>query len=717
MTQVGKCLRIAVVGAVTLGVVTVPMTAQAQVAPVVLNAGAQNSGNAQWAETQQLPGGTSASPFIATLLVQHAPGVSIVAVSADTDYDNTDSSGSATPRSVTAQTYGSAAGGLRTSRVTVPITVGEPELVCGIFIPEEQWVDVPIRMRAVDSAGNRSGAMTTTVRFVDDTNCVASEDYPRLTSAAQATTDLTPGQLNAYTFACDDVDTTGGSDDCDRANIRWRRLNNGDVSAATQHVGLDDNTPYTVSMAFPSRGHYVVEAQFGNENGNYPITHAPTGGWWRLGNAVVNDGPGSLTGSIGFAGAQPSSPPSVNEGTTVQAVATAADSGGTAQVVEWDALADGTFERLEHTVPVVSGGNLLHPNLSAAQLTQDLGTPVPGLHTVRARFTDNGALDAADASRRQLTTSGQIRVNAIPAAADLSRSTVEDHPVSITLLGSDPDGQPEPLSYEIVSPPAEGTLGPISGDSVTFTPAPDFSGTTSFTYRAADGGPATVAAHAMSNTATVTVTVIPNDPPVAVDDAFVVPAGTASAVAAPGVLANDTDADGDPLTAQLAAPAAHGAVDLAADGSFTYTPGPGFTGMDTFTYVASDGPDTSSEATVTLSVVPALVLSDAPAVGERPRGNGKVEAEFTVSLTAPSTGPVGVRAITADITAVAGSDYRPLSVDLVFQPGETRKAVRVRIESDRVPEPEETFALVLSAPTGAMIHDGTGTVLVRADGT
>ena len=57
----------------------------------------------------------------------------------------------------------------------------------------------------------------------------------------------------------------------------------------------------------------------------------------------------------------------------------------------------------------------------------------------------------------------------------------------------------------------------------------------------------------------------------------------------PGVLANDTDVDGDALTASLVTQPAHGTLSLNADGSFTYTPDANYNGADTFTYAANDG--------------------------------------------------------------------------------------------------------------------------------
>ncbi len=94
----------------------------------------------------------------------------------------------------------------------------------------------------------------------------------------------------------------------------------------------------------------------------------------------------------------------------------------------------------------------------------------------------------------------------------------------------------------------------------------------------------------------------PNAAPEAAADEYSVVEGTTLTVDAPGVLANDTDADDDPLTATGATQPEHGEVTLAADGSFTYTPEDGFTGTDTFTYEASDGTAESEPARVTITV-------------------------------------------------------------------------------------------------------------------
>ena len=88
--------------------------------------------------------------------------------------------------------------------------------------------------------------------------------------------------------------------------------------------------------------------------------------------------------------------------------------------------------------------------------------------------------------------------------------------------------------------------------------------------------------------------------PVANDDSYSVERTINSTPdASNGVLANDTDADGDHLTATWLSGPSHGTLTFNSDGSFTYTPDTGYTGTDSFTYTASDGMLTSSTATVT----------------------------------------------------------------------------------------------------------------------
>jgi len=101
-----------------------------------------------------------------------------------------------------------------------------------------------------------------------------------------------------------------------------------------------------------------------------------------------------------------------------------------------------------------------------------------------------------------------------------------------------------------------------------------------------------------------------NAAPTANDDNFTVDEdGTLTVSAANGVLHNDTDGQGDPLSAVRKSNTAHGTLAFNADGSFTYTPDADFNGTDSFTYQASDGQANSGTATVTITVNP---VNDAP---------------------------------------------------------------------------------------------------------
>ncbi len=112
-----------------------------------------------------------------------------------------------------------------------------------------------------------------------------------------------------------------------------------------------------------------------------------------------------------------------------------------------------------------------------------------------------------------------------------------------------------------------------------------------------------------------------NNAPVAVGDGYSVQQDTLLEVAAPGVLANDSDADGDALEAVLVANVTDGTLNLSSTGSFTYTPDAGFTGSDTFTYKAYDGKAYSNTATVNISVTPVMKCGEPipfPGLGTTP---------------------------------------------------------------------------------------------------
>lgn len=164
------------------------------------------------------------------------------------------------------------------------------------------------------------------------------------------------------------------------------------------------------------------------------------------------------------------------------------------------------------------------------------------------------------------------------------------------------------LLAEIVTAPANGTL--VLNQDGSFSYQHDGSETLndSFTYVAKAINVNTLAVLATSSPATVVLTVNPvNDNPVANDDTAVTDDATAILI---DLLANDTDIDSSNLSvASVDTSGTNGSVTN--NGSdVTYTPNPGFSGDDIFTYVATDGAANSNSATVTVTVTAAI--NDAP---------------------------------------------------------------------------------------------------------
>ena len=150
----------------------------------------------------------------------------------------------------------------------------------------------------------------------------------------------------------------------------------------------------------------------------------------------------------------------------------------------------------------------------------------------------------------------------------------------------------------LVSTVSHGTLDLNADGSYTYTPDSGYVGADLFQYKVRSLLLIT------SNTANVTISVT-NAAPVARADTYTVSGRNDLVVGAPGVLGNDTDADGDRLTAQLQSSSGlSGSFDFNPDGSFTYRPGGGFDGFATFTYRASDGSAASATVTVTLTGTP-----------------------------------------------------------------------------------------------------------------
>ncbi|HEY0156896.1 MAG TPA: Ig-like domain-containing protein [Thermoanaerobaculia bacterium] len=222
-----------------------------------------------------------------------------------------------------------------------------------------------------------------------------------------------------------------------------------------------------------------------------------------------------------------------------------------------------------------------------------------GSETTSDSFTYK-ANDGSDDSNVATVTITITAVNDAPVAvADNGGSVAEGGTLNgASVLGNDTDAENDALTAVLVSGPSNASSFVLNADG-TFTYTHNGGETTSdsFTYKANDGA-------ADSNTVTVTLTITPvNDAPVAVADGpYNVTSGQTLNVAAPGVLANDSDVDNVSITAVLVSgPANATSFSLNADGSFSYSSTT--IGSDSFTYYATDGTAQSNTVTVTIDVI------------------------------------------------------------------------------------------------------------------
>ncbi|HXV32501.1 MAG TPA: Ig-like domain-containing protein [Gaiellaceae bacterium] len=196
-------------------------------------------------------------------------------------------------------------------------------------------------------------------------------------------------------------------------------------------------------------------------------------------------------------------------------------------------------------------------------------------------------------------------VNDDPNAVADTLAAAEDEQGQANVLANDADLDGDALTVTTPSPAAaHGSVSCTAGGTCTYTPEADYAGPDSFQYAVSDG-------NGGSDTATVSVTVAPeNLPPVADDETLTTAEDVEGTV---DVLAGDADAEGDPLSVTTPAPAAtHGTVSCSAAGSCTYTPDADFHGSDSFEYTVSDGGGTDA-GLVSVTVTP---VNDAPVAGD-----------------------------------------------------------------------------------------------------
>ena len=235
--------------------------------------------------------------------------------------------------------------------------------------------------------------------------------------------------------------------------------------------------------------------------------------------------------------------------------------------------------------------------LSATNVPQGATfTPATGVFAWTPNFTQSGSytvtFTVADNGNPQLTDSKTVTITVtdtqrVPVANGQQVMTDEDVALPIVLTGSDPDN--DPLTFVIVTPPANGTLTGTA-PNVTYTPRVNYNGTDSFTFKVNDG-------KNDSSAATVSITVKPvNDAPVATPQSVQVVEDTPKQITLGG-----TDVDGDTLSFMVVTQPANGTLTGTAP-NLTYTPKLDYNGPDTFTFKVNDGKVDSAPATVSITV-------------------------------------------------------------------------------------------------------------------
>ncbi len=360
----------------------------------------------------------------------------------------------------------------------------------------------------------------------------------------------------------------------------------GDVLTVTSTGTLTTGSGGTVVMAADGSFTYTPAADFsGADSFTYMVSDGNGGtamATARLDIAAVNDVP--IANDDSFAGSE--------------------DANLTGSVLGNDTDPDGD------PLTVVSLGTMT----SAEGGTVILNADGSFAYTPPADFNgpDSFTYVVSDGNGGTATATAHIdvaAVNDVPVAADDSYTATQGVEIRGNLLDNDhdPDGDPLAVTNTGMFTTGIGGQVQIAADGTFAYRAPtSFTGTDTFTYTVTDGAGGTA-------TATATIDVVSsNTAPVAVDDAFDV---AIDGGATGNVLANDFDADGDPLTVTSAGTlttAQGGMLALFADGSFDYKPLAGFTGTDGLTYVIEDGRGGTAIANITFTVTAGVTLNGTP---------------------------------------------------------------------------------------------------------
>jgi hypothetical protein len=286
--------------------------------------------------------------------------------------------------------------------------------------------------------------------------------------------------------------------------------------------------------------------------------------------------------------------------------------------------------------------------------------PATGSQHEIVRVASSESFDVGVAGMAQIGGSTQ------PVAADDAFAIALDHnSLTGNVLGNDRDPLGVPLHVASPTVPAHGVLSASGDGSFVYQANGGFAGVDTWTYRAVSQDGRT------SSTATVRITVPGPQTPIARNDSFFTRFNTQLHITVPGVLANDTDPQGDKLSARLVTPPTQGTIIQGSDGSLIYDPPTNFSGTTRYTYEVSDPSGHRSDpATVTITVLadsaPSIAVSNGPGLSAGADGKS---GTFPLSVLDQETPSASLKlSATSSNTAVVANSGIVFSTTNTGQP-------------------------------------------------
>jgi uncharacterized repeat protein (TIGR01451 family) len=318
-----------------------------------------------------------------------------------------------------------------------------------------------------------------------------------------------------------------------------------------------------------------------------------------------------------------------------------------------------------------------------------------GSATVTLRLHDSGgtANGGVDLSEIQTFLLQVLPVNDAPKATADGFSVAEGETLTVTAPGllvndQDMDG-PSALQTRLDKEPSHGSLTLNPDGGFVYKPAVDFFGEDSFFYRATDG---------VLNSDPATVTILVSSYPflpLAGEDAYETYQNASLTIAADkGLLINDSDPSGKPLTAILDASPTHGLLLLQGDGSFGYQPAEGWAGVDSFSYRANNGTRSSRSTQVKITSHSAVSLTIVADQNEYPE-SATSPMVLRIKASAPVPMPLTVY-FEASGTADPGKDYSGFPQSIVIAQGKSEAEISAMAMDDQIDEDDEVIEVTIA---------------------